>query len=87
MGGAGEQAKRVAYADFLGGRPSGQTQPGELGHRGERPLRESETIYMAGIDRITEIDCRRTLDERHPILSAGEVGGRESCRFTRCGPG
>ena len=26
MGGAGEQAKRVAYAGFLGGRPSGQTQ-------------------------------------------------------------
>jgi DMSO/TMAO reductase YedYZ molybdopterin-dependent catalytic subunit len=28
---AGEQAERVAYASFLGGRPSRRTQPGDLG--------------------------------------------------------
>ncbi len=32
----GEQAKRVAYADILGGRTSRQTQAGELGHRGKK---------------------------------------------------
>jgi hypothetical protein len=86
MGGAGEQAKRVTGADFLGGRPSGQTQPGELGRQGERPLRESEIIHLAGTDRITEIDCRRTSDERHQVLRAGEMGRRKGCRFARCGP-
>ncbi len=76
-----EQAERVAYAGFLGRRPSGQTQPEGLGHRGERLLRESENIYLAGTDRVTEIDCRRTPDERHKILRARALGRREGGRF------
>ena len=85
MGGVGEQAKRVACADFLGGRPSGKTKPGELGHQGERPLRESENIYLAGNDRITKIDRRRTPHERHQILRAREVGRREDRQYTEYG--
>ncbi len=87
QGVVGEQAERVTHAGFLGRRPSGQTEPGGLGHRGERFLREPENIHLAGPDRVAEIDCRCTPNECHQILCSREMGRCEGFRFVKCSPG
>ena len=78
----GEQAEKVAYASFLGGRPSGQTRPGGVGLRCATSG-ELENIHMAGTDRITGIDCRHTPNERHQVLCAREVWRGEGRRPVR----
>jgi len=46
-----------------------------------------KNIYLAGTDRVTEIDCRRASHKRYQVLRAREVGRCEGCRFTQYGPG